>query len=267
MQRRRTYLWAYVLILLSSVSRSPAQGSSLTDSRPQNKPISSFSIGVEGGWINNVQSGSFQNTQGGKGNSAIGTLFFEYDQNEFFSFGMRIGLDHKLTSAASIVTEAVTVVPAQSDSVLTGTLNTLKDAEVSATYFYFAPYFKFSPFGRGAFIQIAPELGILTGSNLTSVRKITDNKATLSDGEVISNVRFYNGTQEETLYDGEIQDVKHTRIALFLTAGYDIPVFGNFLISPQASYNLALTNISTAPYANNWKISSFAFTLGLRYGM
>jgi hypothetical protein len=260
-----------LLIILSYSTSLKGQVRSTTDFVEQNTPSPSFSIGAEGGWMRNSQSGSFQlickcTSEDGKGNSGIGALFAEFKVNSYLAFGIKLGLDHKSTLESSTITDTATIVNFSNGSIEPGVIPVNRVITVTATYFFFAPYYKISPFGEGFFIQIAPELGILMSSNLTHTR-MTNGTVTLSNGDVITNVRFQNGTQQETLQDGAITDVRNTRIALLFVAGYDIPIFGNFSIFPEASYNFPLTNISTSANDSNWKISSFALTLGLKYGI
>jgi hypothetical protein len=201
----------------------------------------------------------------------MGNLFVDYEINDNFTFGMKFGLDSKSISTSSPTLQEATLVFAgpshANDSAVTGTLPMTRDVNVRATYFFFAPYFKFSPFGRGAFLQIAPEIGILTSSNLTHIRTLASSTVTLSDGTIITNVKFDNGTQQQTLEDVNIRGAKSTRIAMLFAAGYEIPIFQNFSLLPQASYNMALSHISDDAGDNNWKISSFALILGLKYGL
>ena len=229
----------------------------------------SYSIGAEGGWMNNWQIGSFQlvckcPVPAGSGSSGIGALFYEVEKNKYISFGMKIGLEHQSTSSSTTVRDTAVITYIQQDSVASGAFTITRKVDVSATYFFFAPYLKASPFGEGLFIQIAAEYGILTSSRLTHAR-IAPNMITLSNGQAIKNVKFENGSQQEVLQDGSIPDVRNSRIALLFGIGYDIPIFTNFSLLPQASYNYPLTELTTNPNESGWKISSFVLMLGLKY--
>ena len=229
-----------------------------------------WSVGVEGGWMKNMQSGIFHlickcPVQEGIGNSGIGGLFIEFQRNSYLSFGMKLGLDSKSTSTSTIIRDTAVITYFEKDSIASGPFALTRNVDVSATYFFFAPYFKISPFGEGVFIQIAPEFGILTSSRLTHTRELPSSQITLDNGQVISNVRFENGNQKEALQDGAIPNVRSSRIALNFSVGYDIPVFENFSIMPQASYNYPLTSVNTDPNESDWKISSYTLTLGIKY--
>ncbi len=229
-----------------------------------------WSIGAEGGWMKNVQEGSFQlickcSVDAGKGNSAMASFFIEFAKNQYVCFGMKLGLDNKLTSTSTTFRDTAVITYVEMDSIASGSFSMVRLVDLSATYFFFAPYFMITPFGEGVFIQVAPEIGILTSSRLTHTRAIPNTQITLDNGDVITNVRFENGIQKETLQDGVIPNVRSLRIALLVGVGYDIPIFANFSLIPQASYNYPLTTMSTNPKESDWKISSFALTLALKY--
>src|SRR5438876_9954667 len=71
-----------------------------------------ISIGAEGGWMRNLQSGSFKSncdceSSGGKGNSGLASVFLEFELNPYLSFGAKFGLDLKSTSSSRNVTDEI----------------------------------------------------------------------------------------------------------------------------------------------------------------
>ncbi|MFI5264473.1 MAG: hypothetical protein ACHQM6_08160, partial [Candidatus Kapaibacterium sp.] len=230
----------------------------------------SFSIGAEGGWAWSQQSGSFETSckcghfAGGTGNSGTGALFFEFELDKYFSFGAKLGLDQLSTSSSFLMVDTSTLVYDNGTKIATAAVHENLSSSISIAYLFVAPYVTFTPFGQGLFIRIAPEFGSLTSSNITATREI-QTPIILSSGDTIRNADFQNGTSKETLENGPIQGVNKLRIAVLFSAGYDIPIWNNFSIFPEASYNLPLTNVSNSAQSTNWKIASYGLSVGVKY--
>ena len=87
---------------------------------------------------------------------------------------------------------------------------------------------------------------------------------TLSDGSQIPNVRFENGTMDETLEDGPITNAKSLRLGAILSVGYDITMNDRAVIAPMFTYDLPLTTIRD-DLATGWKIASLYGSVELKY--
>src|SRR5205823_5911607 len=87
--------------------------------------------------------------------------------------------------------------------------------------------------------------------------------------EPIPNVTFENGTNEEELQSGSIDNASGLRLGLQLTAGYDIEMSDHSVLSPMFTYEMPLTTVrpnTTAPPASeNWKILTLFATVSLKF--
>ena len=229
-----------------------------------------WSIGAEGGWMRNIQSGSFVTCgcpisyDEGKGNSGAAVIFIQLELSNYISLGSSFGVERIYTTGSKNSNDNFNLIYSI-DSIRIGNFPVTRIADVSVTYISFVPYIKIAPFGKGFFFLGAPEFGYLTSSHLSDTRSL-NSTITLQNGETLSKVRFQNGSSTETLQDSSIPSANKLRIAALFSIGYDIPILDNFSLMPQANYNLALTNVSSDPKTNiGWKISSWALMLGVRY--
>jgi len=218
--------------------------------------------------MKNIQSGGFKTacgcaSQDGKGNSGIGSVNFDFEVNKYFSIGAKIGFDSKSTSSSGSVRDSAMVRYSPGDSAVLAVYDINSTTEIRASYLFFSPYLSYTPFGTGFFVQLSPEFGSILSSNITQTRELP-NKVIVAGKDTITNIRFQNGTRSETLENEQIKEANKLRIAIFFSAGYDFNIANNFSILPQVSYNLPLTNISNSAQSTNWKIASYAFSLGLK---
>jgi hypothetical protein len=257
---------AFVLLSTLSVVICPK----LKAQEPTSEEKHSLLIGVEGGWMRNQQSGSFKSGCGckpfedGKGNSGMAAAFIEFKTNKYITFGAKLGLDLKSISSSHYNEDSLYLVDKNSDQVVFAKMNYPLSVDVHLTYLYFSPFISFTPFGTGFFLLAAPEFGNLISSHIIATRQLP-NPVVLSNGDTIKNALFQNGKTSEKLDDGPIQDVNKLRIAILFSAGYDFRILNNLSIVPEATYNLPLTTISSGTRSSNWKISSYAFELGIKY--
>ena len=172
-----------------------------------------LSIGAEGGWMRNLQSGSFRSycecapTHEGKGNNGLASIFVEFELNPYISLGAKFGLDFKSTISSQNGTEKLLAYNVTNDSIFAGNLDIVSSITISAKYLFFAPLITFTPFRQGFFIQFAPEFGSLTSSNITQTRE-------LSNTSTQESLRLGNGTRKETLEDESIPEANKLRVAL-----------------------------------------------------
>jgi hypothetical protein len=235
----------------------------------------SISVGAEGGWMRNIQSGSFKNKcqcpfTNASGNSGAVSMFIEFETSKFLSFGMNLGIDTKYISTSKSVIDTATITFSANNNIAAGSFAFDRNDHATVTYFFASPYIKITPFAIGLYFKVSPELGYLTSSNFIDSRSLNTQNIVLyqpnrNDSITLTNVRFQNGTSSETLQNSTIDGVNKLRVALLFGVGYDIPLINNFSLLPEASYNWPLTNVSNSPQSANWKISSFAVTLGARY--
>ena len=236
----------------------------------QNDARHSISVGAEGGWMWHQQSGSFKSIcgcgvyQSGKGNNGFGGLSVEFELDKYLRFGLKFGLDSKSTTSSYSAKDTSFTVFDNDTKISTVNLTHFMQGDISVTYLFVAPTVSITPFGFGFFIELSPEFGSLSNSNITS-KRVLKNPIILSNGDTVRDARFQNGTLEEELENGPVRDVNKLRIALLFSAGYDIRFANNFSIVPEASYNLPLTNVAGSASSTDWKISSFGFGLGIKY--
>jgi hypothetical protein len=233
-----------------------------------------ISVGAQGGWMKNTQSGSFQSNCGctfenGKGNSGTGSVFIELGAIDNISLGINFGFDYNSISSSVLVNDTATLTFSNNSEVTSGRFAFLRNTSANASYIFAAPYVKVSPLGLGFYIKASPEFGYLTNSNFTESRELQNSKiiiiSQMGDTVILDKVRFQNGGSSETLQDSLISDAKSLRVSILLSAGYDVPITKNLSLFPEVTYDLPLTNVSSSPKASNWKVSSYSFNLGMKY--
>jgi hypothetical protein len=259
--RQLFFLGAFIVPLFFCVRSTNAQFTS-------EKEKSTWSIGAEGGWMWHQQMGSFIDCtcrdlefQNGKGKAPTISVFTEFKINNFFAIGGSFGYNSRIITVSQDDSTDATI--GYSDGkVRHGTFSVLRTDEVSTTYLSIDAYLKFSPFGYGLFFLLAPEIEKLQSSNLTDKVKLQNNPDSLRD------LRFQNGTNEETLANGAIPNVNKLRIALLLAAGYEIPLFNRFSLMPQIKYDYPITKIAEdSKTSSNWKIASWDLSLAFKYDL
>lgn len=265
----RSLFISFIAILLLCLStRSYCQIEGAIDYAPTEwRPLS---IGIEGGWMRNLQSGSYKGNCGckfenGKGNSGIGAFFIEKELSDYFSLGVKLGYDSKTTSSSENVTDEATIRFNPGDSVTSGSFDLIRKDDIAIEYLFMAPYISLTPFGPGLFIQLSPEIGNLISSNFTHTREMSSTIVILNNGDTIKNIRFANGSNREILENSSIASSNKLRLALLFSVGYDMRLTPQFSIFPEVSYHLPLTNIASSFQSTDWKISSYAFSLGVKY--
>jgi hypothetical protein len=229
-------------------------------------------LGAELGFGSHKQMGVFMAAcscefESGSGSGMLLNALFELPLDYDWVIGIKTGVDFKSTKSVTPKEEASVIrFPAAQDSLTTGTIRFNREGNVSATYLQIAPFVKYQFFRMGPFVQAGAGIGIMLGSNFTHHRVLTSSSATLSDGSQLRNIRFENGTDEETLEDGKIADALGTRISALLTAGYDIQVSERSVIAPMLTYEMPFSTIrENGNLANDWKISSLFFTVALKF--
>ncbi|MDP4221539.1 MAG: hypothetical protein Q8916_06545 [Bacteroidota bacterium] len=235
-----------------------------------NEKPSSISVGVEGGWMRNFQSGRLDARCGcsdldaGRADSWIADFFVGSEFSRYFSLGVKVGIDNNSTTATSLSRDSSTVASVGDQRIVRGILDLKGTIDVTLSYLFVAPYLNFTPFGRGFFLQLAPEFGTLLSSHLRQIRELA-NTTIISGGDTVTNIRFQNGSTRETLQDGPVQDVNKLHVSLIIAAGYDFRISEDFFLLAGGSYHVPLTMISSDPQTSHWKISSVTIGLGIRH--
>ncbi|MEI8133842.1 MAG: outer membrane beta-barrel protein [bacterium] len=236
-------------------------------------------IGVELGLGNHMQSGTFEASCGcefasGKGSGFLGGLLFELPIDYEWTIGLGAKLDFKTTTSSTTVLDTATVTFNNTSQVASGSFRFERDGSVKETFLTLAPFLRYELGRNGPFIQAGPGIGFLIGSDFTHKRVITQNSIVLTyiDGSgtfTVDNVRFQNGTKEETLQTGKIVSAGSTRISAIVTAGWNLSLSDNAVIAPMISYDLALSGVrpdAAGPDGSTgWKLSTLYFSVGLKY--
>jgi hypothetical protein len=238
-------------------------------------------IGVELGIGTHIQDGTFQaickcQFDGGSGNGFIGGLLFELPISYEWTFGIGLKFDFKSFTTTANVQDTATITNSVTNDVASGSSTYERDGSVKETFLVVAPFVRYEFFRNGPFLQVAPGISILLSSNFTHTRLLNSSTLVLttkgSNGDssfTETNVRFENGTRSETLESGKIINAATTRISALLTAGWDIPVGDNSVIAPMITYDLPFTTVRPnsvgSSGADNWKITSYYFSVGLKY--
>lgn len=234
-------------------------------------------VGVELGFGNHQQSGTFQAAcrcefDQGTGTGFMGSLLFELPLSYEWVVGFKGGIDFKNTSGTVPVSDTATIQFQKNDSVATGVIGFNRIGQVKVTYLSLTPFVQYQFFRLGPFIQVGVDVELAMSSHFTHTRELTTSTVQLHDkngnpiGQPLTNVRFTNGTMDETLQDGTITDLNSMQLGALLTVGYDISLTERSVVAPMISYEFPFTVMrNNGDLANNWKISTLYASIGLKY--
>ncbi|MDP4230800.1 MAG: outer membrane beta-barrel protein [Bacteroidota bacterium] len=237
-------------------------------------------IGVELGLGSHQQNGTFQaickcEFPAASGTAFLGGLLFELPVSYEWTFGLGVKVDFKGYSSSTTVNDTATVTNNATAEVGSGSFYFQRNGSIKETFLVFAPFVRYEFFRNGPFVQVGPGIDILISSNFTHTREITTSSIVLTGippdtGHfTIDNVRFQNGTRSETLESGKIANAATTRISALITGGWDIPVGDNAVLAPMITYDFPFTKVRDnsvgANGAQDWKITSLFFSVGLKY--
>jgi len=196
----------------------------------------------------------------------MGALVFELPLSYEWVVGLKAGVDFKNTTSRVSVLDTATIQfqSGNQDSVTFGTVKFDRIGVVKFTYLTLAPFVQYQFFRLGPFIQAGLGVSILMSSHFTHQRELTSTTVQLNDGSTIPDVRFNNGTLDETLQDGEVTDAKKLRLGALLGVGYDISLNDRAVVAPMFTYDLPLGTIRET-LATGWKISSLFGSIQLKY--
>ncbi len=229
-------------------------------------------FGIELGFGLHKQQGDYQadchcDFPVGSGTGFMGSLVFELPLSYEWVIGLKGGIDFKNTVGMVTVVDAATVLfpnPVNGDSTTTTTIPLQRTGTVKMTYLTFAPFVQYQFFRLGPFIRAGLGVSLLVANHFTHQRTLNSTTIQLADGTTVPNVRFGNGTMDETLQDGPITDVSPLRLGALLGVGYDISLNDRAVIAPMFTYDLPL-NVIRQTLATNWKISTIFGSIELKY--
>jgi hypothetical protein len=237
-------------------------------------------IGIELGLGQHKQGGTFNASCGcefndGSGNGFLGGLLFELPVDYEWTFGLGVRFDFKSYSATANVVDTATIQFANGDFAA-GFAPIERDGSIKETFLTLAPFARYELARNGPFLQAGPGIGFLLSSNFTHTRILTGTTiefANLNDPNnrfTVDNVRFQNGTREETLQDGKIVGVAGTRISALVTAGWNLAVGDHAVIAPMITFDFPFTKVrddlaTPENGSTGWKIVSLYFSAGLKY--
>ncbi len=229
-------------------------------------------FGVELGFGSHKQQGVYQaackcDFPEGSGTGFMGSLVFELPVTYEWVLGLKGGIDFKNTFSRVSISDTATIRfprPIQGDSVTTGVITFDRLGTVKTTYLTFSPFVQYQFFRLGPFIQAGLGVSILIANHFTHQRELTSSTVTPLNGTPIQNLRFENGTLDETLQDGPITDARGLRLGALLGVGYDISMNERAVIAPMITLDLPLTTIRD-PLATGWKMQSIFASIELKY--
>ncbi len=225
--------------------------------------------GVEAGLGNHSQQGTFNAScncafENGTGSGLMAAAFFELPIDYQWAIGIKVGVDFKNSSSTVGLIESAVIQGSSggtTDTVAGMHLNRI--SKVSMTYLNFLPYVQYQFFRMGPFVQVGLQVGMLMSNHFTQQRELTQTSA-LINGQTIPNLRFQNGTIDETIDDGPITDVSSLRLGLVLAAGYNIQVSERSVLAPMLTYDFPLTTIRSVN-ASGWKLGSLYASAELKF--
>jgi len=228
-------------------------------------------IGVEAGFASHSQIGTFQAACGcdfdeGSGSGFVGNILFELPIDYSWAFGIKTGIDFKNTSGTAFVHDtAVIRFVRNGDSLTTsGRIDFNREGDVSLTYLNFIPYARYQFYRDGPFLQLGAGIDLLVGSHFTHKRTLTKTTAQLEDNTTIDNIKFENGTREETLEDGEVTNASGIRLGALLTFGYDFPASERSVISPMITIDYPISAVRQEN-AQGWKLSTVEGSVAFKF--
>ena len=225
-------------------------------------------IGIEVGFGKHQQQGTYGAScgclfQDGTGSGFLGSLVFELPINYEWVLGIKGGIDFKNTTSTTILNETAIVnnTATQSDTIASMPISRIGNAKT--TYVTLSPFIQYQFFRMGPFLQMGPTFGLLVANHFTQTRQLLSDQAIVG-GQTFSNLRFVNGTLEETVDDGPIDNISNLRVGLLLSAGYNVVVSERSVFTPMLTYDYPLTSLrSTA--ATGWKIGSLYASAVLKF--
>jgi hypothetical protein len=231
--------------------------------------------GIQVGIGQHAQQGTFQGNcdctfENGTGAGFLGMGLFELPLDYEWAVGIMIGPDFKKFSTTTVVSEVGVVNYIKNNQNVVDSTSFLKldrTSNVKTTYLAFLPYVQYQFFRMGPFLQGGLNVGYLMSSNYTQTRDLIDDKLTLPgpNGATVENLRFSNGTKSETLQNEDpIAGVNKIRLAVVISAGYNLAVSERSVFSPLLSYDFPLTTIRNEKAAN-WKIGSLYASAVLKF--
>lgn len=226
-------------------------------------------LSIEGGFGMHTQSGSFLAAcqcefDQQKGNGFLLNLMYELPLDYTWVIGLKGGVDFKKTLGRVEKNEnAVVRFEGKQDSLAIANLRFDRNGTISATYAGFAPFVKYQFARLGPFVQLGGAIQFLVASHFTHHREVIAGR--MPDGAAV-DLRFNNGTKEETLENGEIANARGMRIAAQVTGGYDIELSEHSLLAPMVTYEIPFTTIRDTE-ATNWKINSLFFSVAVKFRM
>jgi hypothetical protein len=237
-------------------------------------------VGIELGLGQHRQNGTFQAScrcefDNGTGSGFLGGLLFELPIDYEWTFGLGVRFDFKTYSSTTTVLDTATVTFSANNNVAAGSFYFERDGAVKETFMTLAPFVRYELARNGPFVQIGPGIGFLLASSFIHSRVLNSTTITLTTIDspkttfTIQDVRFQNGTRQETLQSGKIVNANGTRISALATVGWNLSVGDNAVIAPMITYDFPFTlvrnDFNGPDGANGWKISSLFFSVGLKY--
>jgi hypothetical protein len=237
-------------------------------------------IGVELGLGMHTQLGEFEAScrcefDGGTGTGFLGGLLFELPLDYEWTIGLGAKFDFKNSSSVTHVLDTATITFSNTSDVSSGTFAFERDGDVKETFLTLAPFVRYELARNGPFVQIGPGIGFVLSSHFTHTRVLNSStiEVTSPSGErtTLTNVRFQNGTREETLQDSAIENVSGTRISALATFGWNLALGDHAVIAPMITYDFPFTKVRDDLDANqpngsqNWKLATLYFSVGLKY--
>ncbi|MDP4200479.1 MAG: outer membrane beta-barrel protein [Bacteroidota bacterium] len=226
--------------------------------------------GIEVALGKHAQQGTFDAScgctfQNGDGTGFMGAAFFELPLDYSWAIGLKAGVDFKNTKSTFGITESAIIQSGTAggayDTVAQMPLNRI--GTVSMTYLNLLPYVQFQFYRMGPFVQAGLQAGMLLSNHFTQQRELTQTSIVVN-GSPVTDLRFQNGTIDETLDDTTITDVSKLRLGLVLSAGYNVQVSERSVLSPLLTYDFPLTTVRTTN-ASGWKIGSLYASVELKF--
>jgi hypothetical protein len=202
--------------------------------------------------------------ENGDGTGFMGAAFFELPFDYQWAIGIKAGIDFKNTSSTVSLTESAIIqgsVSGTADTVAQMPLNRI--STVSMTFLNFQPYVQYQFFRMGPFVQAGLQAGFLMANHFTQQRELTQTSITIN-GKTSNNLRFQNGTIDETINDSTIADVNKLRLGLVFSAGYNIQISERSVLAPLLTYDFPLTAVRSTN-ASGWKLGSLYASAELKF--
>jgi outer membrane protein OmpA-like peptidoglycan-associated protein/opacity protein-like surface antigen len=228
----------------------------------ENKKL--FAIGLQANGLYNQYNANFSNFQGtfdcGKFNNGygLGYSFAIYIEKEIYN-NVIIGFDACYVNRSGIFSVVSNLPIRDIDFTDLNQIKIDNNLEINLKYLDLMPYIKYNIINKNEFLNL--NIGLGFGIGLPVIAEFEQKEEIVSP----DYVNFIStGTKERKIANDKIKSINSLHYGLQLKLENLIELSNQLHLTQQLSFNYGLNNITNDV---DWKISSFAVGLGIRYSI